>query len=87
MGSDHTKYMAPMAVAGMMAAFAGGALLGMLGGKKAAIMHEEGGMMHKRMWLAGHHHHGWGGPACRMTHEMAAPGAMHEEPGYRPEGE
>jgi hypothetical protein len=73
----------PWAIAGIAAAFGGGAILGMLGGKKMAVARDgEGG--------GGHHHHGFGDPGCRMRHtdqEPAAPGATDEKRGERDEGE
>jgi hypothetical protein len=77
------EFSAPWTIVGMLAAFAGGTLLGMMSGKKAAMSKESGGMWHMR----GHHHHGSGQSACREPHETAAPGAEGEKQDERNEGE
>lgn len=80
------KMSAPWAAAGMLAAFAGGALLGIFGAKKTMTSSNgetTGWMMTK------HHHHELGQPACRNKHgehEPAAPGARGDQSG-RNEGE
>lgn len=79
------KMSAPWAVLGMLAAFAGGTLLGMFGTKKT-IANESGSEGWRMMK---HHHHGFGDSACRQKHgehQMAAPGARGDQ-GERNEGE
>lgn len=79
------KMSTPWAVIGMIAAFAGGALIGMFGTKKTLATSTESG---ERWRMMKHHHHGFGEGACRHKHGesgMAAPGATPGE--ARNEGE
>lgn len=83
----HAEFSAPWAIAGMITAFAGGTLLGMLGSKKGMMMHQ--GEQGHGWRMMKHHHHGFGESACRMEHggsEMAAPGAKNDQ-SERNEGE
>lgn len=82
--ATQSKMSTPWAVVGMLTAFVGGALLGMVGVKKGVMMASED----SQGWsMMKHHHHGEGS-ACRAKHDpmkQAAPGA---EPGEeRNEGE
>jgi hypothetical protein len=53
------------AVAGMVGAFAGGALIGMLGGKKIGMRQNGDG------YWSEHHHHGFGEDPCCMAHGIS----------------
>ena len=59
------------AVAGMAGAFAGGALIGMLGGKKLARSNGEG--------YREHHHHGFGEGVCCREHGVYPEGDYLED--------
>lgn len=86
-GRNHSRFTTPWAIAGMVAAFTGGTVVGMLGHKKAMMSAEGEGMSYRPRWMSKHHHHGFGSPACRTEHEPVAPGATDEPMGMRNEGE